>query len=224
MPRPKRHRPQSADNESQLASFLVLQVMLGAVSPQFCQQAASLVVEDMSLAIRKGLVLNDLISLAELGDRGQHPGNASRDLHRLTCRSLLPAADHYRLPLKSKLGRGWSDYVQSVWLPHVVFASFYGHCYDYFCAKFIPGLQTLPLFWASQVGNPQYEHHSVKRRDLSLAIPIAIHGDAVPSSGVGKVRSKSLDILNWSSYLARGASSEVMYLIYGVFVHLVSQV
>lgn len=71
-------------------------------------------------------------------------------------------------------------------------------------------------FWKDMQGNPFYLTHPVRERgghDLR-AIPLSLHGDGVPVSGVGKSWSKSLDIYSWTSMLAHGQTVDTMYLIY----------
>jgi hypothetical protein len=48
-------------------------------------------------------------------------------------------------------------------------------------------------------------------------IPIFLHGDGTPITGIGKSWSKSSQIWNWGSLLARGSTVEVVFWIWSVF-------
>ena len=54
-------------------------------------------------------------------------------------------------------------------------------------------------------------------------MPIALHGDGTPVSGIGKSWSRLMDIYTWSSILALGTTLDVTILIYAVFVQLLGK-
>eukprot|EP00972_Heterocapsa_arctica_P109631 16139357-Heterocapsa_arctica.AAC.1 len=50
-------------------------------------------------------------------------------------------------------------------------------------------------------------HPMARRADwATLAVPIALHRDAVPVLAVGKAGTKSLDVFSWQSVLAQGTT------------------
>ena len=58
------------------------------------------------------------------------------------------------------------------------------------------------------------------RNYASRAIPVFIHGDGVPVTGVGKSWGKSCNIYNWGSLLATGKTVEIVFWIYSCFSDL----
>jgi hypothetical protein len=54
---------------------------------------------------------------------------------------------------------------------------------------------------------------------MRRAIPIAIHGDAVPVFGVGRPTTKSLDCFSWQSLLAFGHTMSIKMWMCGIFDH-----
>ena len=83
---------------------------------------------------------------------------------------------------------------------------------------------TLVEFWTEVEarGDPRLHDHPMCRRPgwKSLAIPIAIHGDAVPVIAVGKAGTQSMDNISWQSLLAQGATMTVKFLVYSMFEKL----
>ena len=71
-------------------------------------------------------------------------------------------------------------------------------------------------------GNPQLKDHPVRaRRDWKRrAIPLVLHGDGVPLTGLGKNRSKFMDGFSISSLLGRGSTRQKMFLIFSFFTSL----
>jgi hypothetical protein len=61
-------------------------------------------------------------------------------------------------------------------------------------------------------------HPMARRVDwAALAVPIALHGDAVPVLAVGKAGTKSLDVFSWQSVLAQGTTLQVKNYVYSMF-------
>eukprot|EP00969_Alexandrium_andersonii_P195699 8645728-Alexandrium_andersonii.AAC.1 len=56
-----------------------------------------------------------------------------------------------------------------------------------------------------------------------MCIPLALHGDGVPVSGVGKAWSKSLDVYSWCSLLGKGCTVQSNYIIVALFTKLAVQ-
>eukprot|EP00969_Alexandrium_andersonii_P100997 4455910-Alexandrium_andersonii.AAC.1 len=81
--------------------------------------------------------------------------------------------------------------------------------------------QALVKFWqtVAERGDPRLAHHPMVRLPdwASRAIPIAIHGDAVPCTGVGKSSSKSWDCWTWQSLLTKGKSELIKNYMFGLF-------
>ena len=67
--------------------------------------------------------------------------------------------------------------------------------------------------------HPLLDGHPVLgvRRWTHRAIPISVHGDGVPVTGVGKAWGKSMEVLSWASCLAAGTTLGTFNLIYAIF-------
>ena len=108
---------------SLLAAFLVEQFAWGHFSPQLIQKIAALACADFDRAReQEESSLDDLRNLAQLGSRGAFPNNVHRDLMaRMSAQVHLPEPFAINMPFKAPLG----DRLQSVLLPHEMFASLY---------------------------------------------------------------------------------------------------
>ena len=70
--------------------------------------------------------------------------------------------------------------------------------------------------------NPQLKDHPVLyRRDWKRrAIPLVLHGDGVPLTGIGKSWSKLMGVFSVSSLLGRGSTRLKMFLIFAFLTSL----
>lgn len=57
----------------------------------------------------------------------------------------------------------------------------------------------------------------------SRYIPIFLHGDATPITGIGKSWAKSAQIWNWGSLLAKGSTKQIVFWIWCVFKDLMTR-
>ena len=107
-------------------------------------------------------------------------------------------------------------------LPHELFSSIY-HSYKGAWRQSLYGsADSICKFWQAQASHPQMAGHPVsfKPNRFTLAIPLSLHGDDVPVTGVGKAWTGKLTQWCWASLLGRGATSEVLFWIYGLFERL----
>jgi hypothetical protein len=159
--------------------------------------------------------LADLEKLASLGTSGENPGNCKRDLIKL----LAPygfLVQQYPVPLRC--GKGYTK-IQNFLLPFLLPHLFLVHLWTEFAHSWerlvCEGGDQLARFWASQEQHPAMAGHPMRRRFnwARRAIPIALHGDGVPVSGVGRAWSKSMLVLSFCSILGRGKTAETNFLI-----------
>ena len=99
----------------------------------------------------------------------------------------------------------------------------------------MPSLDRLHEFWDSMQGTPLLNGHAVlthpceaapaRRRGTfrDWAVPLSLHVDGVPVTGVGKSWSKSLDVVSFCSLLARGSTVQFNFWIWSVFAGLLAQ-
>ena len=107
--------------------------------------------------------------------------------------------------------------------PHELFATLYQDYPDVFLERILGGdKNNVPKFWEAAKNNPVYQAHPVQKRPrhTHMCIPITVHGDGVPVTGVGKSWSRSADIFSWCSCLSEGPTVVVNYLIAWWYTHL----
>jgi hypothetical protein len=86
------------------------------------------------------------------------------------------------------------------------------------------GTDALATFWASQTAHPGLAQHPLRgRRDFRhRAIPLSLHGDGVPITGVSRSWGRSLMALSFSSLMGLGTTLQTQFLMFSVFAHLLS--
>ena len=200
-------RPTTPRTRSKLLTTVLEEWSLGRMSPQKVQKfmfAAKLDIEGCG-----GQVPLDIELVAGIGSSGVHPEHCDRDLLNLVGNKL---AEPYcvEIPMKCNSIRGWHMVEQELWLPHQVFASIFEQYPTAFEAKIQGQAGEVEKFWEAMQGNPQLVDHPVL--DIpgyqSCVIPLSLHGDGVPITGVGKSWGKSMDVWSWCSLLASGRTIE----------------
>ena len=79
----------------------------------------------------------------------------------------------------------------------------------------------LIVSWCGCASKGSALYQSVSHLVHKKTIPIMIHGDGTPTSGIGKSWGKSADFISWSSMLAFSTFSElVRYLVVAMQAHL----
>ena len=143
--------------------------------------------------------------LASIGARGSYHGNMHRDLVKLiNCK--IPTGLEVGMPFRAKHAGTWQEIGQEILLPHELFAhmwKFQRKAFDSFI-RGPPG--SITGFWDAMANSPLLHFHPIRHEPdfQDVAIPIALHGDGVPVTGVGKSWSKSCDVYSWCSLLGGG--------------------
>lgn len=202
--------------ESNLANFLLSMFAWGNFSPQHVQKIAKLAVQDMKRTQEENPVLEDLEKLAKIGVEGQYPNKRHEDLMK-QCQTLtmLPPLFYTEVPFKAPLGYCEQGFL----LPHEMFAAIY-HKYPATWQKaFLPGTDTLQDFWHSVRDHPQMHKHPLVKRTgyAQKAIPLGLHGDDVPITGIGKVWAKLMTVFSFTSLIASGQTKDTQFYIWSVF-------
>jgi hypothetical protein len=128
--------------------------------------------------------------------------------------AMESAAKSFILPMKKHFNiKETVERQQEFLLPHAVFAEMYSHHHDAFESRIRGADGKMATFWSTMEGNPQFERHPVKDRQgfEQFAVPLSIHGDGVPVTGVGKSWGKSVDVISWSSLLGTGATLDCSF-------------
>jgi hypothetical protein len=81
--------------------------------------------------------------------------------------------------------------------------------------------EKLEDFWrtVTELRDPRLKNHPMVHREgwSKRAIPIAIHGDAVASVGVGQTGTKAYDAYSWQSLLCRAPTKVAKQYWFGIF-------
>ena len=113
----------------------------------------------------------------------------------------------------------WDQF--ALW-PHEFFFTVYNSYQHEFKSRILPDRSKIRAFWNAVSNHPLLDNHPVL--DVphwrERCIPISVHGDGVPVTGVGKSWSKSLDIISWASCLAAGTTMGTFNFIFAMFTHL----
>ena len=108
-------------------------------------------------------------------------------------------------------------FLQNIQLPHLHFHSMYKNHKELFFKHFWPQKpHSLSSFWQKFSKHiSMKEHPALQREDsFNLALPLKIHGDAMPVTGIGKVWSKGMLVMSWSGLLNNASSRENCYVMY----------
>lgn len=207
---------------SELVSTLLKEWAWGEHSADRLQRLCHKAYNDQARLLRSLNLSTDnidesLVAVARLGAWGKHPANVQRDLLRWLGDPQPPKAMTVIIPIKvAKPGRLpiAANVETGVLLPHAEFSSLYLKNREVF-NKFMLGLEqdapnTVEVFWQGclERQDPRLSGHEMQARPRwrELAIPLALHGDAVACVAVGKPGTKSMDTVSWASVLSAGTT------------------
>ncbi|CAE8633400.1 unnamed protein product, partial [Polarella glacialis] len=182
--------------KSCLAQFLLSMFAWGHFSPQRVQHIAAIACKDFAKIEPDWLA--DLEALASLGTHGAHANNIHRDLMaKMQDLPRLKEPFHVKLIFTEPLG--WQD--QGIMLPHEMFSVIYHKYPKTWRKSVLPSEHKLHEWWEHVEEHPQMLNHPIKTRDqwARWGVPLAIHGDGVPITGIGKGRCKLMTTFTWSS-------------------------
>ena len=204
---------------SNLAEYLILQWAWGFMSPQEVQRISSYAKQDMQLLTGKEETLPDIDFLAGIGHAGRYPNNCRRDVQRKYSGNMLNEPLRTTMPMVTLSKQFLAAAEQDIFLPHVLFSDIHNNYPQAWRDRICPSTDKLEEFWAEMQGSPQLLGHPITSLPnyQSRAIPLALHGDGVPVTGVGKVWGKSLDVFSWCSLLGTGLTIEFTFYIYSIF-------
>jgi hypothetical protein len=178
--------------------------------------------DDLELFAAGHLDKDHLDKLADLGSKGVHSNNVWSQLKNMLPTPKLPPLQMIHLPIKhTTLGKIWA-WVPML-LPHVLFAAIYEH-YPVMWQKIVYGsAERCKEFWHAVKGSPQFHAHKVKDREdyTTKCIPLKIHGDGTPVTGLGKGWGKLVDIYSVSSLLICGPTILRNPMMFFMFAHLI---
>lgn len=123
-------------------------------------------------------------------------------------------------PFKAKVPlKGFPDSVQSMLLPHEMFACLYRNYKKVWSTAVVPSVERVQKFWRAMRLHPQMRDHPMTSSPQweSWTVPIAVHGDGVPVTGVGKVWSRVMTNYSWYSLLGYGTTPSMLMWVWGFF-------
>ena len=184
----------------------------GSLAPQEVQRIAAAVVADMAVALEHNVTFPDLSALANLGSGGRYPQHChSEAMKLLGQRYGAVSISKIEVPVKPITG----TLIQKVHLPmlepHCTLEYLYQKEPETFKRRICPSTDALEHFWNEMENHPQMVGHPVKlRRDYKhRAIPLSLHGDGVPGTGIGKGWCQLIGVFNCSSLLGSGTTVEL---------------
>lgn len=177
-------------------------VLWGQFSPQMFQKVMDLFEQDLQRH-EQGLLNTDAIhKFASMGTKGTYPNNIWRDFKALLPKPKLPKPHDVLLPMVHNTLGIFSRKVPMI-LPHELFAAIYKHYPDMWLKIIYGGPERCRKFWNGVRNGPHFKQHPVRTRDgfETKCVPLKLHGDGTPVTGLGKGWSKMVDIFSLSSML-----------------------
>ena len=168
---------------------------------------------------------HDLDVLAGLGSSGRCPNHCASELRDKLNQSSFAAPFVTQLPIRNAVTNTTFLALQHMILPHEWFANMYEKYPEAFRERICPGHDKLNEFWREMDRHPQMLGHPLKGRARfsSWAIPIALHGDGVPVTGLAKSWGKTMLFLSWCSLVGSGSTTELSFYIYGLWKLMMSK-
>jgi hypothetical protein len=99
----------------------------------------------------------------------------------------------------------------------MLFSALYDTHNDLFVSRMAGGGQEKVVeFWQAMEGHPQYQSHPLRRRrnHRQRCIPLGLHADGVPISGIGKSWGRSVDVISWCSLLCGAATAMSNFIVF----------
>ena len=205
-------------SKSVLASLLLSMWCWGALSTPTVQKIAS-------AALADGASHRELRNLAMLGSSGKCPNHMHEQLmSTLSLPSISGALDQIWVFLKvARLKIIKVKHV--IMLPHVLFSKLYHEHKHIFMNSILGGdANNITRFWKTmeESEHPGYDDHPIKKRanHKTHGIPLILHSDGVPVSGIQRSWAKTVGVWSWTSYLGQGGTLFTNFLIYMIYDEL----
>ena len=186
---------------------------MGEFSPQEVQRLASLITADIRAAIASSTEFPDLKELADIGISGRRPQRCHGDLVKYLSveNSLKPTM--VTVPIRNLTGEPTSTADVPIFQPHETMSTLHDHHPEIYKPRVLQSPEALNRFGDDMEDHPQLKDHLVRlRRDWKRrVIPLCLHGDGVPPTGIGKSWSKFMDAFSISSVMGEGWTRQRMF-------------
>ena len=221
----------ASKSPSELAKLLLELWAWGHLSPQAVQKIAYAASTDIALFLDESdhgdgrmqqAKLEQVEKLARLGSSGRHSNNMHSELVRSLGGYKWARPSFVQLPLRCRPGIEDSALLskhQVVLWPHEMMAAMWENYMGLFRDCVFPGAGVARKFWNEVDRTPWMARHPMRRVPnwKDIHIPITLHGDGVPVTGLGKTWSKSYTIYSWNSILGTGDTKHTNFYIWSVF-------
>ena len=181
-----------------------------------------------SVGLSQDFAHADLKHLAGIGSEGKQPRNCHSQLLTFLGEPDAPPATILKIQMKSR--KSTADVSTTVidvpvCLPHVVFSHYWHKNRERFHELFTSDAPTdadRESFWRELIrrGDPRATTHPIRKRGKGWArkaVPLSVHGDAVPVIKAGKTGTRSLDAYSMAGVLAHGPTIRTKQLLFAMF-------
>jgi hypothetical protein len=180
--------------ESFLVKVLLYAWSWGFISLVFVQKVCAAAAQDFEA--QNARPPKDLSFMAQIGSRGAYPGNMHKQVtdHFPSCELGRPS--YILLPLK--IGKDVvAPRLQGIIMPHMLFAKIFQHYKEAWQQYILPSEEALMGFWDAMVEHPIFSIVGSREGGYrDCLIPLALHGDDVPVTGVGKSWQKLITVFS----------------------------
>ena len=215
--RRRREAQEALPNNSLLATLLLNLFAWGDMSAQLCQKIANAAYKDANRLQNLETDLKDLETIANIGMCGHYANKCYADLMKNIPLTIeIPHPTLVSLPFQS------GSLLQGFILPHELFSVVF-HSYPSTWSKCMaPSAERLAEFWATNSSHPAFEARNLAQIPdyQRICVPIALHGDDVPITGVGKSWCQLLTVFSWTSLCGFGNTQEAQWFIWGCWEKL----
>ena len=200
---------------SSLVAYLLSEMVWGAISPQQAQHIAHLAKKDIDALQGKPRVYDEIADLAGVGSSGAYPNKCYGDIMRRCIPDIkLPEPFLFKLPYKQPVG----EVLQSMMLPHELFSAIFTHYPATWTKSMHPSHEACEHFWTSMEGHPAVTDGLKNRRNFKThCVPLALHGDGVPLTAIGKGWQQTVTNFSFFSLLGRGNTPDLLFYIFAFF-------
>ena len=212
-------RERAENGDSALCAVLLQMFAWGDISAQLCQTIAQAAYKDACDLKENVTTLYHLERMSTIGCSGLYPNKCYSELmNRIPYQIHVPKPLSVKIPFKKPLNK----LDQAILLPHELFASIWEWYPETWSKAVLPSKPALRDFWKSNETHPIMESHDLKTREnySDWAIPLSLHGDDVPITGVGKAWVSAMTTFSMCSLVAKGETKDIMFFIYGCFEKL----
>lgn len=212
------HVQEELTRQSALAQWLLMMFAWGHFSVQRCQNISKLVMQDLEKfkAGNTG-VWDDVEVMSKLGSGGLYQNKMHADLMR-KCSGIAQVSEPYEAQVDYLPPLGVQK--QDLLLPHEVFSSIYHHYPATWRLTMVPNESKVAEFWEAVKDHPTMVDSPLitdKANYRTRCVPIILHGDGAPITGIGKGWSKNATVFSWASMLVHSGTKEGMRFIWGAF-------